>query len=196
MMSFPEAPHYWAMMSAVARRLATLSVIVLTRPANAFAARSVLGPLRTARCHRPPARGLFVAFDEDDFNEPSTKRTFSGSTYASAGTERRSVTYERMADGTLAGWLTIGAEKLESEYVFELKALVLEHFGGTVVEALADFTMDPVYIDVKLNGGETITLHSYENMGVAVFAMTLDPSNEAAVRRVADHVQQLGVFRR
>ena len=80
--------------------------------------------------------------------------------------------------------------------MFELKALVLEHFGGTVVEALADFTMDPVYIDVKLNGGETITLHSYENMGVAVFAMTLDPSNEAAVRRVADHVQQLGVFRR
>ena len=51
-------------------------------------------------------------------------------------------------------------------------------------------------LDVKLNGGETITLHSYENMGVAVFAMTLDPSNEAAVRRVADHVQQLGVFRR
>ena len=185
------------MLSPALRRTACLTAaLLLATPATAFVGLRALEPLRAARYHRSPrARIPFVfGFDDDDFHEPS-KRSFAGSTYASAETGPRAVTYERMADDSLAGWLTIGTEKHESAYVGELKALVLEHFGGTVVESLScPFTFDPVYIDVKLDDGQTITLHSYENMGVCVMATTRDPNNEAAVRRVADRAQQLGVF--
>ena len=183
----------------VARLFAFVTVALLTAtPATAFVGLRALEPLRAARYRRSPRARIpffFFGFDDDDFHEPS-KRSFAGSTYASAVIGPRAVTYERMADDSLAGWLTIGTEKHESAYVGELTALVLEHFGGTVVESLScPFTLDTVYIDVKLEDGETITLHSNENMGVCVMATTRDPNNEAAVRRVADRAQQLGVFK-
>ena len=89
-----------------------------------------------------------------------------------------SVRYTRMADNSLAGWLSNDADRFS-----ELCDLVVSELGAQVREELID--LDQCYVDVEVDG-QLITLHSDASLGVAVMATT--PETEETVRRVAEHV--------
>jgi len=89
-----------------------------------------------------------------------------------------SLKYERMADDSLAAWLSGDASRFR-----DLCTLVVDQLGAVVVEELLD--VEQSYVDVKLNG-HLITLHSEAQVGVAVMATSTD--TEATVREVAEKV--------
>lgn len=89
-----------------------------------------------------------------------------------------SVRYTRMADKSLAAWLSNDADRFN-----ELCNLVVSELGAQVREELID--LDQCYVDVEVDG-HLITLHSEAFLGVAVMATT--PQTEETVRRVAEHV--------
>lgn len=89
-----------------------------------------------------------------------------------------SVNYSRMADQSLAAWLSKEPTKFKA-----LCDLVVNQLGGQIRNELID--LDQSYVDVEVDG-QLITLHSEAFLGVAVMATT--PETEETVRRVAEHV--------
>lgn len=106
--------------------------------------------------------------------------------------------YTRMFDGGLGGWLTIdlSLHEREREGLDELAALVKRHFDFVLVDILEHSDNPSVYIDIEVDG-QALSLHSVTEYGIAVLAQGEEgcPANEETARRVADTVQQLGVFK-
>ena len=164
-----------------------------SRPINAFL------PLVAAARSMKAAAGRSVGYGSGDSLETGfTELEYTGSTYFSTGNGKRTVSYQRMADRSLAGWLTIGNDKHESDYFYALKGLVEKYFGGKVVgtPAIDYITFEAAYIDMKTNAGQVITLHFFEDYGVSIMgSKPHNLGNEAEVQRVADWVQQQRPFK-
>ena len=88
------------------------------------------------------------------------------------------VKYERMADNSLAAWLSDNSSRFN-----DLCDLVVKQFDAVVREELID--VEQCYVDVEVDG-KLITLHSEAQVGVAVMATTTD--TESTVRQVAEKI--------
>ena len=97
------------------------------------------------------------------------------------------MTYTRMFDGGLAGWLTIDYGCSEFERLDELTALVKQRFDCKLISVLKHADNPGVYVDIEVEG-QGLSLHSVTGFGVSVLAK----GNEEAARRVADCVTCAG----
>ena len=93
-----------------------------------------------------------------------------------------SVRYSRMADGSLAAWVSN-----EPSSFAEVCDIVVRQLGGQIREELID--LDQSYVDVEVDG-QLITLHSEAFLGVCVLATT--PETEETVQRVAEYIDAGG----
>ncbi len=92
------------------------------------------------------------------------------------------VRFDRGHDGRLKAWVCTAWDRVRLRKCADI---VQERFAGEARDRVGG--ADLVFWDF-LVGAELITMHLEQNVGIAVLANGVTPSNEALVREIAEHL--------